>query len=112
MSIHPETAEKYGIHEGEWVWIENEKGRITQKARLLPDIKKDVVSCQFGWWYPEAGAPGYGWDESNANILTYLDGEHDRYMGSYRMRALQCRIYPNPDCGIEERYNKASGGNT
>ena len=108
--MNPETAEKYGIRDGEWVWIENEKGRITQKAKLLPDMKKDVVSCQYGWWYPEADAPGYGWDESNANILTYLDGEHDRYMGSYRMRALQCRIYPNPECGIEERYNRISGG--
>lgn len=104
--INPETAEEYGIREGDWVWIENEKGRITQKAKLLPGQKKDVVNCQYGWWYPEAGSPGYGWDESNANILTYVDGEFDKYMGSYRMRALQCRIYPNPDCKIEERYEK------
>ena len=102
--INPETAGKYGIKEGDWVWIENEKGRITQKAALLADLKPNVVNCQYGWWYPEAGAPGFGWDESNANMLTFLDGEHDDYMGSYRMRALQCRIYPNPDCRIEERY--------
>ncbi len=104
--LHPDTAAKYGIREGDWVWIENEKGRITQKARLSPGLKPEVINCQFAWWYPEAGAPGYGWEESNVNILTYIDGDRDRYAGSYRMRALQCRIYPNPDCGIEERYEK------
>ncbi|MBE6015987.1 MAG: molybdopterin oxidoreductase [Lachnospiraceae bacterium] len=109
--MNPETADKYGIKEGSWVWIENEKGRITQKAAFKSGMKKDVVSCQFGWWYPEAGAPGYGWDESNVNILTFLDGEHDGYMGSYRMRALQCRIYPNPDCIIEKRYEKWKADN-
>lgn len=106
VSIHPETAARYGIREGDWVWIENEKGRITQKAVFSPLLKPDVINCQFGWWYPEAGAPDYGWRESNINMLTYLDGEHDAYMGSYRMRALLCRIYPNPDCQIEERYEK------
>ena len=52
----------------------------------------------------EAGAPDYGWRESNANILTTAAPPYDRYLGSYQLRALLCRIYPNPDCTIEARY--------
>ena len=107
VRLHPETAARYGIREGDWIWIENEKGRITQKAELVPQMRKDVVNASFAWWYPEAGAPGYGWDESNANLLTSADGERDAFMGSYRMRALLCRVYPNPGCRIEERYRQA-----
>ena len=104
VSMHPATGEKYGIREGDWVFIETLRGRITQKAIFLPDLDEDVVSCEMGWWYPEAGAPGYGWDESNANILTVGAPPHDPEGGAYQLRALLCRIYPNPDCGIEARY--------
>ena len=104
VSMHPDTGAKYGIREGDWVWIETLRGRITQKAKFLEGMDEDVVSCEMGWWYPEAGAPGYGWDESNANILTVGDVPHDPEGGAYQLRALLCRIYPNPDCGIEARY--------
>ena len=84
--------------------IETLRGRITQKVKLEPEMAENVVNCDFGWWYPEAGAPGYGWDESNANILTIAAPPYDRYLGSYQLRALLCRVYPNPDCKIEARY--------
>ena len=104
VSMHPDTGAAQGIREGDWVYIETPRGRITQKALFLPEMDRDVVSCEMGWWYPEAGAPGYGWDESNANILTVGEPPCDPIGGAYQLRALLCRIYPNPDCGIEARY--------
>ena len=104
VRMHPATARKYGLAEGDWAWIETLRGRITQKVKPEPEMAENVVSCDFGWWYPEAGAPGYGWDESNANILTIAAPPYDRYLGSYQLRALLCRVYPNPDCKIEARY--------
>ena len=106
VSMHPAAGAKYGIREGDWVWIETLRGRITQKAIFLTDMDEDVVSCEMGWWYPEAGAPNYGWDESNANILTVGAPPHDPEGGAYQLRALLCRIYPNPECGIEARYQR------
>ena len=106
VSMHPAAGAKYGIREGDWVWIETLRGRITQKAKFLTDMDEDVVSCEMGWWYPEAGAPDYGWDESNANILTVGAPPHDPEGGAYQLRALLCRIYPNPECGIEARYQR------
>ncbi len=104
VSMNPDTGAQYGIQEGDWVYIETLRGRITQKAKFLPGMDRDVVSCEMGWWYPEAGAPDYGWDESNANILTEGNLPHDPIGGAYQLRALLCKIYPNPGCQIEARY--------
>ena len=104
VSIHPDTAARYGITEGDWVYIETKRGKITQKARLVEGIDPRVINCELGWWYPEAGAPLYGWDESNVNILTVSDGPYDPFFGSYQLRALLCEISLNKDCEIEQRY--------
>lgn len=104
VTIHPDMAATYGISEGDWVWIENPKGRITQKAHLDPEMRPDTINCQMGWWYPEAGAPEYGWNESNINLLTYGDGPRDPFGGAYQLRGLLCKIYKNEECKIEERY--------
>ncbi|MCD8331624.1 MAG: molybdopterin-dependent oxidoreductase, partial [Oscillospiraceae bacterium] len=104
VDMHPETAAKYGIHEGEWVWIATPKGRITQKAHFMPEMDPRVINCEMGWWYPEAGAPDYGWRESNVNVLTRGEPPYDELFGSWQFRGLICKISPNPDCKIEERY--------
>ena len=104
VSLHPDTAEKYGIRDGDWIWIENQRGRITQKAKLVPEMDPRIINCEMGWWYPEAGPPEYGWRESNVNLLTRGEPPCDPFDGSYPLRGLLCRISPNPDCTIEERY--------
>ena len=104
VRMHPDTAAENGIQDGDWVYIRTFRGRITQKAKLEPDMDPRVINCDFGWWYPEAGAPGYGWDESNVNVLTSCDDGCDDYIGSYQLRGLLCNIYKNESCTIEERY--------
>ncbi len=104
VTMHPDVAKARGINDGDWVWIRTFRGRVTQKARLDDSIDPRVINCDFGWWYPEAGAPDYGWRESNANILTSCDDGCDPYMGSYQLRCLLCNVYRNNDCHIEERY--------
>ena len=103
-SMSAGTGRKYGIENGQWIFIETQRGRITQKAQFLDDMPDGVVNCEMGWWYPEAGSPDYGWDESNANILTAGAPPHDPVGGAYQLRALLCAIRPNPNCRIEERY--------
>jgi len=108
IEMHPETAAKYGIEDGDWVFIETGRGRITQKALVTDGIDPRVVNCQHGWWYPENGSPGHGWRESNANILTSAAPPYDPVMGTYQLRALLCRIYKNDDRSIEERYERSA----
>lgn len=97
VEIHPETANKYGISNGDWVWIESPRGRITQKASVHEGIDPRVINCEYGWWFPEREGPEHGCFESNANVLTTMEGPYDPCMGTYQLRGLLCRICKNED---------------
>jgi anaerobic selenocysteine-containing dehydrogenase len=97
VTIHPETAERLGIKDGDWAWIETRRGRIKQKASLDPGILPNVINCEASWWFPEK--PGeepslFGLWESNANVLT-ADGDEfcDPLTGGWADRALLCKVY-------------------
>jgi anaerobic selenocysteine-containing dehydrogenase len=93
--IHPETAQKEGIRDADWVTIESPRGKIRQRARLSAGIDPRVVGAQHAWWFPERKDPAHGWDESNINILTDNSFENcDPAMGATHVRSLLCRIYP------------------
>jgi anaerobic selenocysteine-containing dehydrogenase len=92
VEIHPATAAKEGIKEGDWVIIESPRGKVRQRAKLFAGIDPRVVAAQHAWWYPERKEPGHGWDESNINILTDNGYEGcDPAMGATNVRALLCR---------------------
>jgi anaerobic selenocysteine-containing dehydrogenase len=94
VMIHPETADKLGIKEGDWVYIETMRGRIRQKATLTAGIDPRVVGVDYGWWFPEKGVSElYGWAESNVNILTNDKPPFNREMGSANLRGFLCKVY-------------------
>jgi len=93
--VHPETAKKHGIEDGQWIYIESPRGRIKQRAKLYDGIDPRVVTAEHGWWFPEIKDPGHGWEISNANILTDNAFETcDPNMGSTNVRVCLCNIYP------------------
>jgi len=95
VEIHPETAQKEGIREGDWVVIESPRGKVRQRARIFAGIDPRVVGAQHAWWFPERKDPGHGWDESNINILTDNAYEGcDPAMGATNVRTLLCKIHP------------------
>ena len=53
VQINPETAEKYGIKDGDWVCIENPLGKAIEKAQVTPVVDPRTIHAQHGWWYPE-----------------------------------------------------------
>jgi anaerobic selenocysteine-containing dehydrogenase len=94
--IHPETAAKLGIANGDWMWVETRRGRIRQKAKLTDGIDRRVIHVQHGWWFPEREGPEYGVWDSNANVLTNNGPPYDPQMGTYQLRALLCRVGKAP----------------
>jgi thiosulfate reductase/polysulfide reductase chain A len=106
--IHPDTAEKYGIEDGEWMWIESPRGRIQQKAKVTERIEPRVIHCEHGWWFPERKGPDYGIWESNANVLTSNAAPFDPQMGTYQLRGLLCRVGPVADTEEFKREALAS----
>jgi len=95
VEVHPETAKKHGIEDGQWMYIESPRGRIKQRAKLYDGIDSRVVTSEHGWWFPEIKDPGHGWEISNANILTDNAFETcDPNMGSTNVRVCLCNISP------------------
>jgi formate dehydrogenase (coenzyme F420) alpha subunit len=79
MEIHPVTAAKYGVMDGEKVIVETKKGKIKIKANLTRDIAEQVVSIP------------HGWATANVNILTDIE-LRDPISGYPEDKGLLCRI--------------------
>jgi len=93
VELHPETAEKHDIRDGDWIWIESPRGRAKLRAKLNTGISPTVIVAEHGWWYPEISTPDHGWDISNINMLT--DNSHesmDPVMGATNLRVLLCNV--------------------
>ncbi len=98
IEMHPDTATKLGISEGDWVYIETPRGRVKQRAKLITGIDPRVASAQHHWWFPEQPAEEpslFGVFESNMNVLTNDDpADFSPENGAYPLRPLMCKIYP------------------
>lgn len=93
VHIHPDTAEKLGIQDGDRVTIETRRGRIRQKATITDALDPRVVGVEYGWWFPEKEADkSYGWAESNVNILTDDRPPYSPEIGSTNLRGIMCKV--------------------
>ncbi|MBW1925470.1 MAG: molybdopterin-dependent oxidoreductase [Deltaproteobacteria bacterium] len=105
VEIHPETAARAGLAEGDLAHIETRKGRIVQRVRFNEELDRRVVMPAFGWWYPEEKEDLFGWRKSNLNIL--VDGSPEELStGAVQLRGIPCKIGRAPDQGPAE----AGGG--
>jgi len=93
MLIYPETADNLGIKDGDWAWVETNKGRSRFKAEVTERIHPKMVSIAHAWWYPELPGPDHGVFESNANLLTDPFAAGDPYTGTTELRGLLCKVY-------------------
>jgi anaerobic selenocysteine-containing dehydrogenase len=97
VQIHPQAAERLGIADGDWTWIETKNGRVRQKCQIFDGIDPRVVHAQHGWWFPEL--PGeepwlHGVWESNINVC--IDDDPDilnPIIGAWPLRTFLCKVY-------------------
>ena len=95
LQMHPETAACYGIEEGDWVWVENHRGRAKRKVELCEGLDPRYCSTDHGWWLPEAGKYASGgycgmWD-FNINQLLAFDPGKSGFGSNYK--TVLCRVY-------------------
>ena len=77
--LHPETAQEYGIGDGDMIAVESLRGSIKIKARVTEGIVPGAVNLL------------HGWEEANANVLT--DHQNcDPILATPSLRAGLCRI--------------------
>ena len=90
--IHPETAAKYGIQEGDEVIIETERGEIAQIAHLTERMHPKVINAAYGWWFREGKAESqYDWEKSNFNILTSME-KLGKEFGTPNLKGIGCSV--------------------
>ena len=103
VDIHPDAAKKYGIEEGRWIWIENQRGRFKQIAKFNPTLDPRVIRAEHGWWYPELSGEApilYGVFDSNPNNCTaQFHNGPTGYSAPYKCTL--AKVYPVKDDGSE-----------
>ena len=92
VQVHPDTAKKLGLEEGKWVYIETETGKVKQRLTLNRKIDPRVVIGALGWWFPERAEAGFGWRESNINMLIPSGPDYDPATGGVSIRGIPCRV--------------------
>ncbi len=93
VRIHPLTAERLRIEEGEWVQVSTRRGTIRLKTRLLESLDPRTVVLDYAWWYPEKkDSYLFAWDESNINVLTSNRPPFNREMGTPSLRGIFCKV--------------------
>lgn len=92
MEINPADAEKLGISQGDWVWIESKDGKVRQVADLYHGIKPGIINAEHNWWLPELSAPTHGWDLVSINALVDKEAQ-DPFTGSSQLRAYPVKVY-------------------
>lgn len=87
LQIYPQTAERLGMHEGEWVFLASPRGKIKIKIQYDRDLHPQVVHSPHGYWY----GVDNGWQRVNINMLTD-DQQLCPVTASVPIKALLCRV--------------------
>ncbi|GAB1535383.1 molybdopterin-dependent oxidoreductase [Geovibrio sp. ADMFC3] len=91
--VNPADAEKYGVQQSDWVWVESLRGKINAKALLTEGIPKGVVYME-RFWNPETlGTKTNGFREMNVNILSKETEPFNEVVGTYTLRGYLVKIY-------------------
>jgi anaerobic selenocysteine-containing dehydrogenase len=107
VEINPEDAKSLGVHDGDWVWIENQKDKIRQKACVTKMVQKGMALSYHAWWFPEIKDPkaNFGMWEVNNNRLLEMGHVGPSGFGS-DIKSTLVKIYkaetsPLQDFGME-----------
>jgi anaerobic selenocysteine-containing dehydrogenase len=89
VEIHPKTAEKLGIAEGDIVEITSRSGSIRTQAYIFPGIHPDAVSVPVGYGHDAMGRWAQG---TGANVFSILDPVYDKQTGELAMNETNVKI--------------------
>lgn len=89
LEVHPETARKYGIGEGDLVWVESRRGRVQVRARLYAGERPDVVHLPLGYGQREGSA----WARHGVNPLCLIEERYEPVAGLPQTRDTYVKVY-------------------
>ena len=53
VEVHPETAKQFNVYDGEWIYLENDMGKVKRKVKITLEVHPKMIQTQHGWWMPE-----------------------------------------------------------
>ncbi|MCK4274494.1 MAG: molybdopterin-dependent oxidoreductase [Dehalococcoidales bacterium] len=95
FEINDKTAEELGVSNGEWAYIENQRGKVKMKAKITPTAHPKVITAPHGWWLPETEGKEpnlFSTWEYNINNLTSMGNQGKSGFGGTDYRSSLCRI--------------------
>jgi anaerobic selenocysteine-containing dehydrogenase len=102
FEINFQTAGELGIGDGDWCWIETQRGKCLERAKLSTGILPKAVALQHGWWYPEQSGEEpnlFGNWKSNINVTMPHQVNGKLGFGDC-FKNMICKVYPGE--GISE----------
>ena len=66
MVVHPETAARFGLADGDIAWVESPHGKVKAKVRVTTRIHREVVGVQHGFGHTALGRLAAGRGTSDA----------------------------------------------
>lgn len=95
VQIHPDTAIINDLREGDWCWVENDRGRCKRVVNITKTVDPRVISTDHGWWLPEEPAALedglFGMWDVDVNMLLKLRPGRSGLGANYKTTI--CRIY-------------------
>jgi anaerobic selenocysteine-containing dehydrogenase len=107
VEIHPQTAAKLGIVEGDIVEVTSKSGSIKSQAYIFPGIHPDAVSVPLGYGHEGMGryAKGVG-----ANVFAMLDPVFDKETGELAMHETSVKVSKTGERVIIVKEEGPAGG--
>lgn len=94
VRIHAELAEKHGIANGDWIWIEvpGGAGRVYLQAKIGAEVPPNVLATGMGWWFPELEGADRGGLKFNVEAAIPYGDTYDPISGAPESRNCACRM--------------------
>ena len=90
VEISPITAERLGIKEGDWVWVESPSRKLKFRARLTPGAMPQVVNIPMGLGHKALGRWAKGIGEDPERLMTY---HPEPFTGEPLMHKTRVKVY-------------------
>jgi anaerobic selenocysteine-containing dehydrogenase len=91
VDVHPATAARLELKEGDAAVVETPEGRARFRIHLDGRMAENTVHAEHAWWYPEEAGPEHGWSRSAANLL-FGHRHFDPDSGAEPLRGSLCRV--------------------
>jgi anaerobic selenocysteine-containing dehydrogenase len=91
VEIHPETAHRLGIRDGDQVWVESPQGRIRLKARLYEGAMPDAVNIPMGGGHTAGGR--WAAQVGGGNVADLIVPQTDPLSGAVAWCGTRVKIY-------------------